>query len=229
MLNINELHNMRTAEAYFKVMKGRDFKQMPDLSNVLVIGKKCTQLDVTLQNTVEYISDPNDGVAAIRYKVGNGFKMFVVAYDKHDVIAFKVNTSGVACKAALKREDYKKGRIKTNIDNSAFHINELIVRLNNIDNGKIDAFGQEYNHHIKVEYKRETLGVDTGSMCLRRQNLIHSVLCTRLYNEVGIIASVKSYYTTQPNVYSLLGYKHLDMTLVNSVPYVIIDDIYYFT
>lgn len=209
-----------------KVLAGKNWVQAPQMP---ALTADSTSADAMFAGLSEYIVE--DGLAAMKYSdVDGNERKLVVIYEEHSVAVFRVNSSGAVKMGTLRNKDLLAGRHKINLVHGCIHVNELVVRINNISNGIIDSYEQEYNHHTPVSMAAESFGPDAGSMSDPSHNRgDHSNLCKRLHDEVGIIPHVKSYYGTVNNVYSLLGLNRpiTPADLVQFNPRVV-NGIYYF-
>lgn len=210
-----------------QVLAGRTWVQAPQMP---ALTADSTSADAMFAGLDEYIVA--DGLAAMKYSNSNGdTRQIIIAYTEHSAVVLCVDRSGFVRNRPFRKNDLKLGRHKINSQGmGCLHVNELVVRLNNIANGVIDAYGQEYNHHTPVSMAPETFGPDAGSMATKSHNRgDHKNLCERLNREVGIIPHVKSYYSSANNVYGLLGLNR-PITHADLVPFSprVVDGIYYF-
>lgn len=211
-------------EMLAQVLAGKTWKLAPTMP---ALPANHTSADVVLAGLTEYISEA--GLTALKYSDINGdIRQIVIVYEEHRAAVFRVAADGVVKTSSFKKNDLEKGRHKINLIHGCVHVNELVVRVNNIANGVIDSYNQEYNHHCMVVLAPETFGPDAGSMCTCEQNQAHRTLCTRLYKELGIVANVKSYYNTVNSVYSLLGLKQITLANVVALNPQVIDRVYHF-
>jgi hypothetical protein len=220
-----KIRRSKNQEMLAQVLEGKTWVQAPQMP---ALPAEHTSADVVIAGITEYIVA--EGLTAMKYSVNDDIRQIIIVYTEHSVVVFRVDSAGAVKLGTLRNKDLAIGRHKINLVHGCIHVNELIVRINNIANGVIDAYGQEYNHHTPVSMAPETFGPDAGSMATKSHNRgDHKNLCERIHNEVGIIPHVKSYYSSPNNVYGLLGLNRqiTPADLVQFNPRVV-DGIYYF-
>ena len=210
-----------------QVLEGKTWVKAPQMP---ALTADSTSADAMFAGLDEYIVA--DGLAAMKYSNSNGdTRQIIIVYTEHTAMVLCVDRSGIIRNRPFRKNDLAMGRHKINSQGmGCLHVNELIVRINNIANGVIDAYGQEYNHHTPVSMAPETFGPDAGSMATKSHNRgDHKNLCERLHNEVGIIPHVKSYYSSPNNVYGLLGLgRTITLADVVALNPQVIDGVYHF-